>query len=288
MATLTTTVSTDLPAWDCLYGTNTNFSTTSGTYVTETQLGSMAGMPANTRIGWNLTPYKSSSTAAGDGAKVCDSTGTYTYGSITEANFTTGVGYWINATWKGEHGNNGTVTIEMQLKSGNGTAINTQKASSYNTIYYAAQNPNDSEHIHPRILQVGGKTNKGTQATTDYQMRIPIKYNITEIQYAYINASYYGYAGTDYGITVHGGGYQCSWADNSPSNTAGWRVNDGVRGNITKAVSFRPENVLTDGITCIFKYNTNTWNTGSGGQYGHDAQFNFGLIAFSGTQVELT
>ena len=197
MATLTTTVSTVLPKWDCLVGTNVNFATTSATYVTETQLGSMAGMPANTRINWNLNPWKSSSTAAGDGARVCDSTGTYTYGSITEANFLTSVGYWVNTSWKGEHGNNGTVTIEMQLKSGNGTAMNTTKTATYNMIYYAAQNPNDSEHIDPRILLVGGKTNKGTQATTDYQMRIPIKYNITEIQYAYIAASYYGYAGTE-------------------------------------------------------------------------------------------
>ena len=158
MATLTTTVSTVLPKWDCLVGTNVSFATTSATYVTETQLGSMASMPANTRINWNLVPWKTTSTAAGDGARVCDSTGTYTYGSITDANFATTSGAnWVNASWKGEHGNNGTVTIELQLKSGNGTAMNNYHGALYNNITYVAQNPTDSEHIHPNILIIGSK-----------------------------------------------------------------------------------------------------------------------------------
>ena len=119
MATLTTTVDNTLPAWDNLSGTDAAFATNSATYVTDTQLGSMAGMPANTRINWGIAIGKSSGVSANDGSRVCDSTGTYTYGEIT-GQFLTSPLYWVNTSWQGAHGNNGTVTIELQLKSGNG------------------------------------------------------------------------------------------------------------------------------------------------------------------------
>jgi hypothetical protein len=278
MVTVTATALSTFPNFDFMYGTNTNFSTTSATYVVDTQLGSMS-MQANSLINWCTGYKKTTAVHASDGIRLVDSTATYVYKEHLQPATAPATNYIISWTnFSISHGNNGTVTIRQEIKSGNGNTFETTSllgSTAARNILFVQQDPTDATAVHPQawIFQA---LPSGTRS-----IPIPIKMNVDSVKYLFVNQHI---ASATTSSVAHSmncmGGQQ---ANTKNVNSAGARANDGTIGEgkmVTKIV----KNVVTDQISVytnvdlLYTANANLGN----------AYQTYLVILIKGTRIEVT